>query len=154
MKSMKSMYAIDAYEEVVRRIDNLQGDAAAQWGKMNVSAMLAHCSEIFEVFNGTKELKGTPWFMRPLRGLIRRAVFSAKPFRRGVPTHPQYDVSGGTFDFDDERDRLLANIAAFVSEDPDVASRREHPLLGVSTPDERGTMMYKHLDHHLSQFGV
>ena len=150
---MKNLYSPDAHDEIVQRIGHLQRDATPEWGTMNVGQMLAHCSEIIEVFNGTKELEGTPRIAKLLKGLIRREVFADKPFARNVRTHPQY-VTKGHYDFDKERERLLAGIAAFVAEDPEEASRREHPLLGTSTADERGRMMYKHLDHHLRQFGL
>lgn len=149
---MKNLYSPEAHNEIVERIGQLQGDAEAEWGTMNVGQMLAHCSEIIEVFNGTKELKGTPRIAKLLKGVIRREVFADKPFARGVRTHPQY-VTKGDYDFEKERERVLALIAAFVAEDPVAASRREHPLLGTSTPEQRGVMMYKHMDHHLRQFG-
>ena len=30
----------------------------------------------------------------------------------------------------------------------------KHPMFGEFTPQQTGQMMFKHLDHHLRQFGV
>jgi len=46
---MQSLFEINTYNEVINRIDKLSPSATAQWGKMNVAQMLAHCKEAFKV---------------------------------------------------------------------------------------------------------
>ena len=111
--------------------------------------MLAHCGEVLAVTNG-KALTGTPWFIRLIGPLIKRAVLSEKPYRRNSPTHPQY-VMADHRDFERERARLLEVLAALKSAGPRPI---RHPIFGPMTADEIGWASYRHLDHHLQQFGV
>lgn len=111
--------------------------------------MLAHCAEIQEVSNG-KNLAGTPIIVRVFGPLIRRMVLSHKPYPRSTRTHPQY-VQTEPRDFETEKLRLVAAIDSFVDAGPR-ASR--HPIFGHMSARDRGWACYKHLDHHLTQFGV
>jgi hypothetical protein len=118
---------------------------------MTPAQMLAHCSEVQEVLNGTRELVGTPLPLRLIAPLIRRVVVSDKPYPRGSRTHPQY-IQDGEKDFEAERRRLLKALEVFRDSEHEPAPR--HPLFGRLSHPERGRSSYKHLDHHLRQFGV
>lgn len=144
----KSLYSPDVHQECLRRIARLTPDTAPRWGRMNVAQMLAHCAEIQEVTNG-KALKDTPFLAKLLRSVIRKAVLGEKPYPRGTRTHPQYRQVAER-DFETERRRLLDALDRFTK----IERPRPHPLFGEMTRDERGWGMYKHLDHHLGQFGV
>jgi hypothetical protein len=146
----KSLYNQGVYDEIVSRISTLTSKSQPEWGKMTSAQMLAHCSEIVEVTNG-KELHGTPWFVKLLGGLIKKMVLSVKPYPRETGTHPQYVVSDER-EFEVEKTRLLRAIETFVAEDEAMADEKKHPIFGRMTRDEKGWAMYKHLDHHLSQF--
>ena len=119
---------------------------------MNAAQMLSHCAEIQEVMNG-KALVGTPLMAKLFKGMIRNMVVNEKPYARNSRTHPQY-VMVDERELGTEKARLLAamNKMASFSE----AERRQlnHPLFGPMTDEELGWGCYKHLDHHLTQFGV
>lgn len=137
------------YAQVLERIGSLTPETAAEWGKMNVGQMLAHCAEVTEVTNG-KELKGTPWFFRLIGPLIKRMITREGPYPHGSPTHQQYVMTGAK-DFEQERARLLAALRALRSAGP---RDMRHPIFGQMTAEEVGWAAYRHLDHHLQQFGV
>ena len=118
---------------------------------MTAAQMLAHCSEIQEVTNG-KELKNTPFIVKLFRGMIRNMVLSEKPYPKSSKTHPQYKQTTDRA-FDAEKNRLLAALAQFA-DGREKTESIEHALFGKMTTDEKGWSMYKHLDHHLTQFGV
>ena len=50
--------------------------------------------------------------------------------------------------------RLLSALNAFVKQDEQTAVQTRHPLFGEKKLQEKGWAMYKHLDHHLPQFGI
>lgn len=149
---MKSLHEPATYQECVERINKLTAQTPPLWGKMTVGQMLAHCSEVVEVYNGEKELKPN-LFGRLLKGMIRKAVVGEKPYSHNSPTAPQFVVKASK-EFEPQRSRLLAGLYKFHNEDQAAGAERVHPLFGKMTPQERGWSMYKHTDHHLRQFGV
>ena len=146
----KLLYDDDVYRECLARIEALTPETQPHWGTMSVGQMVSHCAEIQEVANG-KPLEGTPWYVKLLGGFIRKMVVSDKPYPKGTRTHPQY-LQTADKDFETEKARLLAALEAFRAAEHGPATR--HALFGEMSHDEKGWASYKHLDHHLTQFGV
>lgn len=145
----KSLYSDDAYQECLSRIGNLTEETHPQWGVMTAAQMLSHCAEIIEVSNG-KGLENTPLIARLFKGMIRKMVVGDEPYPKNAKTHPQYEQKADR-DFEEEMERLLAALAQFRSLKgvPIV-----HRLFGTLSEEEKGWAAFKHLDHHLGQFGV
>lgn len=149
----KSLYSPETHQEVLDRIDRLSADSRPEWGKMNAAQMMAHCTAIQKVINGEEDLKGTPFIARLFKGMIRKAVVGDKPFSRSLRTHPQYMPSSDS-EFETEKNELKDALERFVRMDRENVPAPDHPLFGALTKDERGWSVYKHLDHHLTQFRV
>lgn len=147
----KNLYKSDIHQECLERIDKLTADTQPQWGKMSAAQMLSHCAEIQEVTNG-KELKGTPFIVKIFKGFIKKMVINEKPYPKSTQTHPQYKQRDDK-DFEEEKARLKKALQNFVDNESR-AEEIKHTLFGEMTADEKGWAMYKHLDHHLKQFGV
>ncbi len=148
----KSFYDEGVFEALRGRISRLTAETEPEWGRMNAAQMCAHCAEVAEVAGG-KPLTGTPWYVRLLGGLIKKMVLSDKPYPRSTRTHPQY-VIPTTVEFDAQRARLLGVLDALHEAGPAGAEGAVHPIFGTMTPEETGQATYKHLEHHLTQFGV
>jgi len=56
--------------------------------------------------------------------------------------------------FENERERLAGLIDRFAGEGAGGCTNLPHSFFGKLTPEEWSILMYKHLDHHLRQFGV
>ncbi len=145
----KSLFDLATYHSMIGRIDQLTAESQPAWGKMNVGQMLAHCAEVQDVSNG-KPLKGTPWFIKLFGGLVKKMVINDKPYPKNLRTHPQYLMTDPE-DFETQKARLLISLKAMQALG---RTTSRHPIFGQMTAEERGWGMYKHLDHHLSQFGV
>jgi len=145
----QNLYDEDVYRAVLGRMDQLTPETQPQWGSMSAAQMLAHCAEIQEVTNG-KPLENTPFIVKLFKGMIRKMVLNEKPYPKSTKTHPQYRQTSDR-DFETEKRRLLDALAKFKAEE---GVARTHPLFGAMDAEEKGWSMYKHLDHHLSQFGV
>ncbi len=145
----QSLYDSDVYRAVRARLDALTPDTPPQWGAMTAAQMLAHCAGIQEVANG-KPLRNTPLIARLFKGMIRRMVVGEKPYPRSTRTHPQY-LQTDERDFDTEKRRLLDALQTFKETK---GQPGRHPLFGTMTVEEKGWSAFKHLDHHLTQFGV
>jgi hypothetical protein len=131
----------------------LKPDSARQWGKMGPAQMLAHCSASIEMAAGE---------IRPPRALMGRIIGPAvkrvafrdeEPFRRNSPTSREL-VMAGNLDFEAEQKRLSGLIDRFYAAGPSGCTNHPHAFFGSLTPDEWAILMYKHLDHHLRQFGA
>ena len=149
---MKNLFEREVAEEVISRIDRLQPTSGRQWGKMDVAQMLAHCSAAMDMATGRLNLKRI--FIGRLLGPFVRPIFTnEKPFSRNNPTAKEL-VFSAPRDFAREREQLRAKIKEFHEGGEAKCTRHPHPFFGSLTPREWSRGMYKHLDHHLRQFGA
>jgi hypothetical protein len=150
---MKNLFDAATAEGVKKRLAQLTPDTARLWGTMYPAQMLAHCSLAMEMAVGDRN--PPPMFIGRIIGpvLRRLALGNDEPMRRNSPTSPLLLVQGDR-DLDTERTRLAGLIDRFVSAGPAGCTRHPHTFFGRLTPDQWATLMYKHTDHHLRQFGV
>lgn len=150
---MKSLFEGECAEDLKRRLSELKPHQRRHWGKMNPAQMLAHCSLGLEMAAGE---------IRPPRALIGRIIGpivrpivlrGEEPMRRNSPTAKELVVDGDR-DFEAERKRLDGLIDRFAQAGPSGCTSHPHAFFGSLAPDEWAVLMYKHLDHHLRQFGV
>ena len=150
---MKNIFEAATVAEVKGRMAQLRPDSARLWGKMNAPQALAHCSAGVELALGDKKpprvLAGRVfgWIVKPL------ALKDDAPMRRNSPTIPDLVIQDER-DLGRERERLAGLIDRFAAGGPAGCTQHPHSFFGPLTPDEWAILMYKHLDHHLRQFGV
>ena len=149
---MKNLFQPDAVGEVISRIDKLQATAERQWGKMDAAQMLAHCSASLEMASGRMVCPRI--FIGRIIGPLFRPIYSNdKPFSKNSPTDVKLVVSD-LRDFTREREQLKVRVRQFYEGGEAGCTKHPHPFFGALTPHEWGTGMYKHIDHHLRQFGA
>jgi len=91
---------------------------------------------------------------RLLGGMVRsRVLKDEEPLRRNTPTAPTLVVADER-DLEQEKQRLIGLVDRFASAGPQACTTHPHTFFGKLTPDEWARLMYKHLDHHLRQFGA
>jgi len=149
---MRNLFEQDAVEEVCGRIDRLTPATERQWGKMNVAQIMAHCSGVFDMASGKVNLPRV-WFGWILGPLVKPIYTNDKPFSRNSPTDKTLVINDER-DFSRERERLKTCIHEFHAGGEAECTRHPHPFFGPLTPAEWARGMYKHLDHHLRQFGA
>jgi len=149
---MKTLYEKDTADEVIGRIDRLQFATERQWGKMDVAQMMAHCSAALDMASGRLILPRL--LIGRLIGSFVKPIYSnEKPFSKSSPTDPKLVVSDQR-DFQREQEQLKGKVREFQECGEAKCTRHPHPFFGSLTPYEWGRGMYKHLDHHLRQFGA
>jgi hypothetical protein len=148
---MNSLFAPADREALLARLANLQPSSTRLWGKMNPAQMLTHCTRALETAAGVTPRKQA-FLGKILTPFIRASVVGEKPFSRNSPTDPTFVVSDER-DFETERKRLLEVIDLFVSRGPELAGKQTHSFFGKLNGEEWGVLSYKHIDHHLRQFG-
>lgn len=148
---MKSLFDNALRDDVIRRIRNLRADSPAQWGKMNVQQMLAHCIDAQKITFGEKgDVKMPSGFLTTALGhwLLIKAPM---PVPKNLQSHPLY-FEYLPAQFEQDRDMLIGYVQQFSKGKNQMWGI--HPAFGKMTPEENAILQYKHLDHHLRQFGV
>jgi hypothetical protein len=149
---MSSLLNRDDRDATLRRLETLRPGATRHWGTMDAAQMLAHLSIAMECATGerasTQSLLG-----KIVTPFIRGLVFGEKPFARNGPTDPTYLVADPR-DFETEKARLVRLVERFGQRGPLGAAGQIHPFFGTLSAEQWGRLTWKHVDHHLRQFGA
>lgn len=146
---MKTVFDQTTIDELVARINALDGQSGPVWGKMNVFQMLRHCTLSEEMFQGKTSYKRL--FVGRLFGgmALKQLLENENPMKKNQPTHPLMRITGNG-DWREEREKWIGLIR-------DYNHFRErdfvHPFFGKMNREQIGRYVYKHADHHLRQFG-
>jgi len=153
---MKNLLDPAVAEDVKRRILGLKPESERQWGNMTLTQTLAHCTCGIEMAMGTLNPKRASFPARLIGPLIKPLVLGDdKPMRRNSPSSPElFPADRAQCNFEQERDGLIAAVDTFASGGAMSCSQHPHPFFGRLKPQEWAILMYKHLDHHLRQFGA
>lgn len=150
---MKNVFDRSEAAELIARINRLTPSSKGLWGKMSVSQMLAHCNVTYEMVYEDKHPKPNPLLKLVLKLLVKGKVVSETPYKKNNPTAPAFKVKDDK-DFAAEKSRLIAHIEKTQRLGEDHFDGKESHSFGPLTKTEWNNMFYKHLDHHLTQFGV
>jgi len=150
---MKSLFNPSDYEEIKERIARVQPESRPHWGQMDAGQMMKHCQ--FPLKNTLYPNPNPPKYSFLYKLLFRsfkKSMYDDSVWRKNLPTPKSFKVVEPQ-DFEQERKELIRLIDAFHQEkgrsqwDP-------HPAFGEFSAEQYGKMQYKHLDHHLRQFGI
>jgi hypothetical protein len=146
---MKNLFDTSTKEEITKRINSLTPATQPKWGKMSVAQMLKHATLPMGVALTNPKPKRT--LMAKIFGpMIKGPVIGPKPFKKNGFTPKEFRVDSQEV-FDEQKSALLTMLGRFT---PANVSDKNHPFFGLMTDAEWGESQYKHLDHHLTQFGA
>lgn len=149
---VQNLFEQKPYETIIERLEQLTASSQRVWGKMTVSQMLAHCKEAFKVPLSEKPLPKL--FPISLIGpFFKKKLFDDTVWKHGLPTAPSFIIKDER-NFEKEKKELLELVNHFYIAGPSRVGLHPHPVFGKFTPEQWGKAMWKHLDHHLRQFGV
>lgn len=150
---MKNLYQADILQEVKGRITRLSPNSQQQWGAMSAAQAAAHCSAAMEWAVGDRV--PPRMFVGQIIGrMIKPMVLKdGVPMRRNSPTAKDLLVQDDR-NLGEEQARLCQLIDRFGAAGPIGCTTHAHSFFGRLTPEEWAILMYKHLDHHLRQFGA
>ena len=150
---MRNLFDAGDVEAITVRIERLRPENERQWGTLTAAQALAHCSRSLQMATGE---------LRPARKLVGRmlgSLIKAKvvgddaPMRRNAPTIKELVVPE-ELELAAEQQRLIGLLEGFLAAGPEGCTAHPHPFFGSMTPGEWAILMYKHVDHHLRQFGA
>jgi len=150
---MKNVFHLTDKSEILYRINKLTPDTQRKWGKMTVSQMLAHLNVSYEMIYESNHPKPNFLMKFILKSFVKNMVVNDKPYKRNGQTAPAFVIKEDK-DFETERARLIAYIDQTQELGVAYFDGKESHSFGSLNISEWNNMLYKHLDHHLSQFGV
>ncbi len=149
---MKNLFQPEVVDELIARIDALRPASPRQWGKMDVAQMMAHCSAALDMASG--RLNPPRVFIGRLIGPLFKSVYiNEKPLPRNSPTAKELTFADAR-DVAREQEQLKMKLRQFYQGGEAQCTRHPHPFFGALSPQDWSRGMYKHLDHHLRQFGA
>ncbi len=147
---MQSIFNTDAHQNILNRIESLNENSSALWGKMDVAQMAYHCQAPLNVMMQKKDYNLKPNWL--IKTFFKKSLYNDKPWRKNLPTAPPLKVLDSKV-FNTEKEELV-NLVKELHLHKNKTDWQPHPIFGTFTPQQWGQMQYKHLDHHLKQFGV
>ena len=152
---LKNVFDTTVSRELTDRIEKLSATTTPNWGKMNVGQMLAHCNVAYDlVYDSKHEATKAKGFKKIiLRTFIKNIVVSEKPFKKNGRTAPIFLVTDEK-EFEQEKQKLIGYVNRVQQDGAGFFDGKESHSLGKLSKTEWNNMFYKHLNHHLEQFGV
>jgi len=134
---------------LILRLQSLTASTKPRWGSFNAACMLCHLDDTLGMALGrfpARPMGRKAFHHFPLKHLFIYVL----PFPKGVPTSPELLVTAPT-DFEADRRRVVESINRLAGA-PD-GKGPEHPFFGPLTVRQWNSLQWKHIDHHLRQFG-
>lgn len=151
--ALPNMFSTEVTGQIIERINKLQPNTTAQWGKMNVAQMLAHCNVTYEMLYEGKHPKPNSIMAFVLKLLVKNKVVNEEAYPRNSRTAPQFLIVDERI-FDQEKERLVHYIQKTQALGAAHFEQKDSNSFGKLSAQEWNNMFYKHLNHHLNQFGV
>lgn len=149
---MKNIFDRETKEQIINRIDSLRLESKQNWGEMTITQMLAHLTRSIKIANGETILQ-RPLIGKILGPLLKPLYYNDRPYPKNLPLG-KITIIPEPDQFEYEKNRLKSIVLSFSEGGESQASKHPHPLFGVLTPEQWGKAVYKHLDHHLTQFSA
>ena len=148
-----NIFKNETTSEIINRINNLNNNSKANWGTMDVAKMLAHCNVTYEMVYDDIHKKPNFILKFILKTFVKGKVVSEESYPKNGKTAPQFIIKSDK-DFNTEKERLLNYIEQTKSLGENHFDGKESHSFGKLSVKEWNNLFYKHLDHHLRQFGV
>lgn len=152
MSDMKTIFDPNTCDELVTRLGRLSADTERQWGKMSPAQMMEHAARALEMAMGTPPMKQL-FIGKLLSWAFRKEFLGEQPFKQGRPTGKNFIIKDEP-DFESTRVRLNDLITEFHEMGESGLDGNIHGFFGPLTGKQWGETQYKHVDHHLRQFGL
>jgi Protein of unknown function (DUF1569) len=152
--SMKNIFQESEKEKLLLRLSRFTPSHTRKWGTLSAAQILPHLADPFRAELGDRPVPYKPNLFGQF--ILRQFISQVFPWPKGAPTSSAIlpDKAGTKpGDFEEDRVALLVLIQRFVDHSPSKPFAL-HPLFGKLSNKQWGRAMWRHIDHHLRQFGV
>ena len=150
---MENLFNKKDFEKIILRLSSITPLSEKLWGEMEVNQMIVHLKDQLDIAMGIKAAKAQgPLILRTMVG--RYLALYVLPWRKGkeaTPKEMDACMNGMIItDFESDKHLLLTRIEEFTMAD----SFSPHPFFGKMNNKDWGRLAWKHINHHLLQFGA
>ncbi len=151
--ALPNIFTKEVSADITERIGHLRATSQPKWGKMTVAQMLAHCNVTYEMTY--EDIHPKPNFLMKfiLKTFVKKVVTNEVPYKQNSSTAPQFIIKE-TKNFEVEKKRLVDYVTKTQQLGESHFDGNESHSFGTLNKTEWNNMFYKHLNHHLMQFGV
>lgn len=145
----KSFFRSIAYQQLLSRLSSFQADSKPKWGRMTPAQTLMHLDKAIGCGVGQYQFSNISNVFT--RTIVKWLVIDI------LPRFPHNARTGSMLKVQDEPDFIKAKQKLLQTLELAYHSTQNeypHPLFGNLTKSEWGVLVFKHLDHHLRQFGL
>jgi hypothetical protein len=153
---MKTIADDKILKSLVERLGQIRPDSSRRWGTLTAGEMLCHLGDANESVLGTRIPTRPIPFGAPRPLLKWFALYTAVPWPKGVKTRPDVDPRiDGTRpgDFEQDRERTIRTLKALAVATPPTFPA-SHFMFGPMSARDWHRWAYRHVTHHLTQFGL
>jgi hypothetical protein len=148
---MKTIFDKSTRDKLIVRINVLNHDSKAQWGKMNVCQMTKHMN----IWNEWVLGKNGPVYKQEFIGkilgkmMLKKHTIDETPMSKGMPAGKGFTVKEKAGNLEQLKSTWIELTQSYKDySNPDFI----HDFYGKMTKEQIGIFAYKHADHHLRQF--
>ena len=137
---MKDFFNQQTTSELIERINKLNPESQKEF--------------YLTLTNEENTQKKTNLFIKILLKIfVKNYVVNEIPYKKNIKTAPEYIISVSR-NFDIEKNKLIGYLNKCQELGANYFEGKESHSFGKLTSQEWNNLFYKHLDHHLTQFGV
>lgn len=150
---LQNIYSPTVQQQLADRVRLLRADTKANWGKMTAAQMLAHQNAMFKIALDDDQKRPNAFLRFLLQTMVKKKLINDEPYKKNDRTAPEMVIHHQP-DFKQELDKVLAHLKTVQTIGAKGFEQRLHPTFGAFSAKEWSNLFYKHMDHHLNQFGV
>jgi len=147
---MDSIFDKTGNEAIIARINSLTTESKVLWGKMTVDQICKHCTSAINVAFGKQDVK-VNFLIHFLGKMLKNKIFNSE-FKRNSPTAKEF-VFTNHYNLEIAKKEFVESFSQFAHGHQAIKVI-DHPFWGKMTYEDWDKLMWKHVDHHLKQFGV
>jgi hypothetical protein len=153
---MKTIASRGVVAELAARLAALRPDSLRRWGTLTPGEMLCHLADSSASVLGQRPRSGPPTLAASRPFMKWASLYTALPWPKDVKTRASVDPRvGGTRpgDFEEDRRRVVIGLAELAAA-PAAVFPPAHLHFGLMSRRDWQRWAYRHVDHHLRQFGL
>jgi hypothetical protein len=137
--------------QLLERIARLRPDSERRWGRMTPNEMMCHLEDSMSCATGETPARPRKSFLS--NPVVRTLIIHYVPWPKGKAQTVPEMLATRPSEFEADRQRLSERVRKAGERGPN-APWAVHPAFGQMSGRDYGVLIYRHVDHHLRQFGV